>query len=141
MKMRQGLEWAGINQRRSTNRVWFGCDGEADANHIFNNARLLIAFTIEVMRRNSPRLRIAQCFLYCGWCVILTRATEVGVMAREVEFQDDDVLVTSRNPLKGTLLLITDDDDEVELQLDKETAEALMSALGAFLMEGVVGPL
>ncbi|CCV03001.1 hypothetical protein MESS2_1000015 [Mesorhizobium metallidurans STM 2683] len=62
-------------------------------------------------------------------------------MAREVEFQDDDVLVTSRNPLKGTLLLITDDDDEVELQLDKETAEALMSALGAFLMEGVVGPL
>ncbi|CAH2399155.1 conserved hypothetical protein [Mesorhizobium escarrei] len=62
-------------------------------------------------------------------------------MAREVEFQDDDVLVTSRNPLKGTLLLITDDDDEVELQLDKETAEALLSALGAFLMEGVVGPL
>ncbi|WP_214471068.1 hypothetical protein [Mesorhizobium sp. dw_380] len=62
-------------------------------------------------------------------------------MAREVEFQDDDVVVTSRNPLKGTLLLITDDDDEVELQLDKETAEALMSALGAFLMEGVIGPL
>ncbi|CAH2394210.1 conserved hypothetical protein [Mesorhizobium ventifaucium] len=62
-------------------------------------------------------------------------------MAREVEFQDDDVLVTSRNPLKGTLLLITDDDDEVELQLDQETAQALMSALGAFLMEGVVDPL
>ncbi|WP_214477416.1 hypothetical protein [Mesorhizobium sp. dw_380] len=62
-------------------------------------------------------------------------------MVREVEFQDDDVVVTSRSPLKGTLLLITDDDDEVELQLDKETAEALMSALGAFLMEGVIGPL
>ncbi|WP_214473364.1 hypothetical protein [Mesorhizobium sp. dw_380] len=56
-------------------------------------------------------------------------------MAREVEFQDDDVVVTSRNPLKGTLLLITDDDDEVELQLDKETAEALMIALAAFLMQ------
>ncbi|MEV8644103.1 hypothetical protein AB0V79_25575 [Mesorhizobium ciceri] len=41
-------------------------------------------------------------------------------MARKVKFQDDDVLVTSYNPLRGTLLLITDDDDEVELQLDKE---------------------
>ncbi|WP_280940183.1 hypothetical protein [Mesorhizobium sp. WSM1293] len=28
--------------------------------------------------------------------------------------------LTSYNPLRGTLLLITDDDDEVELQLDKE---------------------
>ncbi|WP_250889015.1 hypothetical protein [Mesorhizobium sp. dw_380] len=62
-------------------------------------------------------------------------------MAREVEFQDDDVVVTSRNPLKGTLLLIADDHAEVELQLDRETAEALMSALGAFLMEGAIGPL
>ncbi|WP_214477506.1 hypothetical protein [Mesorhizobium sp. dw_380] len=62
-------------------------------------------------------------------------------MAREVEFQDDDVVVTSRNPLKGTLLLITDDDDEVELQLDKETAEAFMSALSAFLMEDEGGDM
>ncbi|RUW19299.1 hypothetical protein [Mesorhizobium sp. M1E.F.Ca.ET.041.01.1.1] len=62
-------------------------------------------------------------------------------MAREADYQDDDIVVTSHNPLKGTLLLITDDDEEIELQLDKDSAEALMSALGAFLMEGLVGPL
>jgi hypothetical protein len=62
-------------------------------------------------------------------------------MAKKADYQDDDVVIMSRNPLKGKLLLITDDDEEIELQIDKESAEALMSALGAFLVEGVIGPL
>lgn len=42
-------------------------------------------------------------------------------MAKEADYQGDDVVIISRNPLKGKLLLL--------------------SALGAFLMEGVIGPL
>ncbi|TGP50405.1 hypothetical protein EN802_04575 [bacterium M00.F.Ca.ET.159.01.1.1] len=62
-------------------------------------------------------------------------------MAREADYQDDDVVVISRNPLMSKLLLITEDDEEIELHLEKDSAEALMGALGAFLMEGVIGPL
>ncbi|MDX8480447.1 hypothetical protein RFN28_18540 [Mesorhizobium sp. VK24D] len=50
-------------------------------------------------------------------------------------------MVISRNPLIGKLLLITEDDEEIELHLEKDSAEALISALGAFLMEGAIGPL
>ena len=45
-------------------------------------------------------------------------------------------MVISRNPLKGKLLLITEDDEEIDLHLERDSAEALMRALGAFLMEG-----
>ncbi|RVD61793.1 hypothetical protein EN828_17750 [Mesorhizobium sp. M2D.F.Ca.ET.185.01.1.1] len=62
-------------------------------------------------------------------------------MAREADYQDDDVVVISRNPLMSKLLLITEDDEEIELHLEKDSAEALMGALGAFLMEGVICPL
>ncbi|RWM28488.1 hypothetical protein [Mesorhizobium sp.] len=62
-------------------------------------------------------------------------------MAKEADWQDDDIMVVSRSPLVGKLLLITEDDEEIELHLEKDSAEALISALGAFLMEGVIGPL
>ncbi|RVD42193.1 hypothetical protein EN742_08210 [Mesorhizobium sp. M4A.F.Ca.ET.020.02.1.1] len=62
-------------------------------------------------------------------------------MAREADYQDDDIVVISRNPLVGKLLLITEDDEEIELHLERDSAEALMSALGAFLMEGAIGRL
>ncbi|RUX47772.1 hypothetical protein EOA33_17525 [Mesorhizobium sp. M4A.F.Ca.ET.050.02.1.1] len=60
-------------------------------------------------------------------------------MAREADYQDDDIMVISRDPLKGKLLLITEDDEEIELHLERDSAEALISALGAFLMEGGAG--
>ncbi|AZO54877.1 MULTISPECIES: hypothetical protein [unclassified Mesorhizobium] len=57
-------------------------------------------------------------------------------MAKEADYQDDDIAVISRDPLIGKLLLITEDDEEIELHLEKDSAEALMSALAAFLAEG-----
>lgn len=48
------------------------------------------------------------------------------------------MVIISRNPLQGKLLLIT---DEIQLHLEEDSAEALMSALSAFLMEGAVDPL
>ncbi|TGQ27743.1 MULTISPECIES: hypothetical protein [unclassified Mesorhizobium] len=60
-------------------------------------------------------------------------------MAREADYQDDDIVVISHNPLVGKLLLITEDNEEIELYLERDSAEALMSALGAFLMEGAIG--
>lgn len=62
-------------------------------------------------------------------------------MAKEADYQDDDVVIISRKPLRGKLLLITEDNEEIALYLEKDSAEALMSALSAFLMEEVVGPL
>jgi hypothetical protein len=57
----------------------------------------------------------------------------------EVEYQDGDVMIVSRNPLEGRLTLVTDNDDDIDLLLDKDSAEELMSALAAFLMEGEGG--
>lgn len=57
-------------------------------------------------------------------------------MAREADYQDDNIVVISRDPLIGKLLLITEDDEEIELHLERDSAEALMSALAAFLAEG-----
>ncbi|BCG73875.1 hypothetical protein MesoLj113a_50330 [Mesorhizobium sp. 113-1-2] len=57
-------------------------------------------------------------------------------MTKLVEYQDADVSVLSRKPLRGALELVTDDDDTVSLELDRDTAEQLMSALVQFLMEG-----
>ncbi|CDX22149.1 conserved hypothetical protein [Mesorhizobium plurifarium] len=57
-------------------------------------------------------------------------------MAREADYQDDDILVISRNPLKGKLLLVTEDDEEIEVHLERDSAEALIGALAAFLAEG-----
>ncbi|QND65114.1 hypothetical protein HB777_15255 [Mesorhizobium loti] len=58
----------------------------------------------------------------------------------EVEYQDDDITVISRNPLRGTLTLVTYDEDgdpsDIDLTLDKDAAEALVSALMQFLMAG-----
>ncbi|WP_036260041.1 hypothetical protein [Mesorhizobium sp. WSM3224] len=51
-------------------------------------------------------------------------------MVKEADYQDDDIVVISRSPLKGKLLLITEDDQEIELHLERDSAEALMSALG-----------
>ncbi|MDX8448284.1 hypothetical protein [Mesorhizobium captivum] len=61
-------------------------------------------------------------------------------MPLSVEYQDDDVVVTSRNPLKGLLPLASEEED-VELSLDKETAELLMSALLEFIMAGEGGDM
>ncbi len=51
----------------------------------------------------------------------------------EVEYQDDDVEVTSRIPLRGTVRLVGDDEEEVTLHLDRDSAEMLMGALAEFL--------
>ncbi|RWE38601.1 MAG: hypothetical protein EOS78_13245 [Mesorhizobium sp.] len=53
-------------------------------------------------------------------------------MAKEADYQDD-IAVISRAPLIGKLLLITEDDEEIELHLERDSAEALMSVLAAFL--------
>ncbi|WP_246681022.1 hypothetical protein [Mesorhizobium sp. B2-3-15] len=57
-------------------------------------------------------------------------------MPKFVEYQDGDVEVTSRKPLRGTLELVTDDDDTVDMLLDRENAEWLMGALAEFLIQG-----
>ncbi|MER8917013.1 hypothetical protein NKI32_24650 [Mesorhizobium sp. M0761] len=58
------------------------------------------------------------------------------VMTKIVEYQDSDVTVVSRNPLRGALELVTDDDDTTFLEPDRDSAEWLVSALLEFLMEG-----
>ncbi|ESY22190.1 MULTISPECIES: hypothetical protein [unclassified Mesorhizobium] len=57
-------------------------------------------------------------------------------MTKIVEYQDSDVTVVSRNPLRGALKLVTDDDHTTFLELDRDSAEWLVSALLDFLMEG-----
>lgn len=66
------------------------------------------------------------------------RTTEGGkaVALRVVEYQDGDVEITSRKPLRGRLELMGDDDKPVFLDLDPESAEWLMSALMEFLSRG-----
>ncbi|OHV63569.1 hypothetical protein LCM4577_32195 [Mesorhizobium sp. LCM 4577] len=61
------------------------------------------------------------------------------VMSRFVEYQDGDVSVTSRKPLKGTLELVGEEDEPVYLTLDQFAAEWLMGALAEFLIEGEGG--
>jgi hypothetical protein len=55
---------------------------------------------------------------------------------KTAEYQDGDVTVLSRAPLMGTLELMGDDDEPIELQLDRECAENLMSVLTIFLLKG-----
>ncbi|MER9456890.1 hypothetical protein [Mesorhizobium sp. M0478] len=57
-------------------------------------------------------------------------------MTKIVEYQDSDVTVVSRNALRGALELVTDDDHTTFLELDRDSAEWLVSALLDFLMEG-----
>ncbi|TPL40709.1 hypothetical protein [Mesorhizobium sp. B2-4-6] len=61
-------------------------------------------------------------------------------MAKEFEYLGDDIAVVSRNPLKGTLTLVAYDEDgdpcDMELALDKQSAEDLISALVQFTMRG-----
>jgi len=54
----------------------------------------------------------------------------------EVEYQDGEVRVTSRQPLKGLLELAGEDDETYELYLDRDRAMDLVSVLVAFLNEG-----
>ena len=61
--------------------------------------------------------------------------------AREADYLGEAAVITSHDPLQGKLLLVTEDDEQIELHLDKDSAEALVSALGIFLLEGVIGPL
>ncbi|MES0043294.1 hypothetical protein [Mesorhizobium sp. M0091] len=57
-------------------------------------------------------------------------------MTKIVEYQDSNVTVVSRNPLRGALELVTDDDHTTFLELNRDSAEWLVSALLDFLMEG-----
>ncbi|TIM04376.1 MAG: hypothetical protein E5Y62_32010, partial [Mesorhizobium sp.] len=41
-------------------------------------------------------------------------------MPKLVEYQDGEVDVKSRNPLRGTLVLVDDEDHDVDLELDKD---------------------
>ncbi|RWC91636.1 MAG: hypothetical protein EOS72_02985 [Mesorhizobium sp.] len=61
-------------------------------------------------------------------------------MSIEVEYFLDDVVVSSRNPLRGALPL-ANEDGEFELFLDRETAEFLVSALVQFLNGGEGGDM
>lgn len=55
------------------------------------------------------------------------------------EYQDGDVVLSSTDPLKGSLELVGDDDEIIHLLLNRESAEWLMSALGQFLGHGEGG--
>ncbi|WEX75241.1 hypothetical protein PYH37_000626 [Sinorhizobium numidicum] len=52
------------------------------------------------------------------------------------EFMDNDIDVVSNDPLIGTLELISEQDEVIEVSLDRERAEALLSALLQFLAQG-----
>ncbi|MEY9100498.1 hypothetical protein ABIA24_003407 [Sinorhizobium fredii] len=56
-----------------------------------------------------------------------------------VEYQDGDVSVSSTDPLRGTIDLVGDNDEIIQLLLDRHSAEWLMSALGEFLDQGEGG--
>ncbi|WP_292130959.1 hypothetical protein [Mesorhizobium sp.] len=62
-------------------------------------------------------------------------------MTKTVEYQDGDVQLTSRNPLRGTLMLVGDDDEDFQLDLDKFAAEELVGVLMEFLMQGEGGDM
>ncbi|MBZ9927753.1 hypothetical protein FJW04_21895 [Mesorhizobium sp. B2-7-3] len=52
------------------------------------------------------------------------------------EYQGNDLTVVSKDPLVGSVELVGDDDEVIELQLDSETAEDLISALIQFFQLG-----
>lgn len=64
------------------------------------------------------------------------RAAGLREKTMQLEYQDGNVNVESRNPLLGRLELIGDDDDTHDLVLNRYFAEELISALTAFLMKG-----
>ncbi|OBQ96809.1 hypothetical protein [Mesorhizobium sp. AA23] len=53
------------------------------------------------------------------------------------EYQGNDLTTVSTKPLLGSIELIGDDDELIELHLDAETAEDLISALVRFFNLGV----
>jgi hypothetical protein len=55
---------------------------------------------------------------------------------KTAEYQGRDVDVLSRAPLIGKLELMGDDDEPIDLQLDRASAEALMATLTIFLLKG-----
>jgi hypothetical protein len=55
---------------------------------------------------------------------------------KTAEYQGRDIDVLSRAPLIGTLELMGDDDEPIDLQLDRASAEALMATLTIFLLKG-----
>lgn len=55
------------------------------------------------------------------------------------EYQDGFVRVMSTEPLTGTLELMGDNDEMVELSLDRDSAEALIAVLVDFLDKGEGG--
>ena len=57
-------------------------------------------------------------------------------MAKTAGYPDSDVMIVSRKPLRGRLILVTEDFDEIDLVLDKNSAEAMISALVEFLIKG-----
>lgn len=59
----------------------------------------------------------------------------------EVEYQDGDVQIVSRDPLVGRLELVGDDDETVVLVLERFHAEELVSALIEFLSQGEGGDM
>jgi hypothetical protein len=58
----------------------------------------------------------------------------------ETEYQDADISVVSSEPLIGMLELVGADDQQIEVRLDLESAESLISALVQFLAEGDDAP-
>jgi hypothetical protein len=57
-------------------------------------------------------------------------------LPKTAEYQGRDVDVLSRAPLIGTLELMGGDDEPIDLQLDRASAEALMATLTIFLLKG-----
>jgi hypothetical protein len=55
---------------------------------------------------------------------------------KTAEYQGRDVDVLSRAPLIGTLEVMGHDDEPIELELDRASAEALMATLTMFLLKG-----
>lgn len=54
----------------------------------------------------------------------------------EAEYQGNDIEVISTDPLLGRLQLMAEQDEVVEVMLDRATAEQLLSALVQFLAHG-----
>ncbi|KSV64385.1 hypothetical protein BTE77_16315 [Ensifer adhaerens] len=57
----------------------------------------------------------------------------------EAEYQGNDIELVSTDPLLGRLQLLAEQDEIVELMLDRATAEQLVSSLMVFLSYGEGG--
>jgi hypothetical protein len=55
---------------------------------------------------------------------------------KTAEYQGREVEVLSRAPLVGSLALMGNDNEPIDLQLDRASAEALMATLTVFLLKG-----